>query len=201
MKRILIAGFVFMLTCICYSNSSRHQSVDTDTTDTITQADTSVQTDLLPEEFIVSDTGLLPFKAIIDTLNTAGDELVHSTYFMYDITGDGQPEFWVKSGSCEADIMLSVYTYEKGKLRKILSQSGGHTDLFLKGDTIGSVTCHCGAGKVSIYSYKGGKIKVKSAEFSTFNEEGEAKAIKKKEQALIRIWDESDTTIEFKNLK
>lgn len=37
-----------------------------------------------------------------------------STYFLFDITGDGVPEVWIKSGSCEADYKLSVYTYDNG---------------------------------------------------------------------------------------
>lgn len=144
---------------------------------------------------------LSKFKCVLDTLNSDGDLLEHSEYFLYDISGDSDPELWIKTGSCEADKKLWVYTAENSKVRKILSDYGGHTDFFINGNTIGSVTCNTGSGYVSIYRYDGNMINVKTAEFSMWNDEGEARAVKKKEQSVIEIWGNSDYDIYFNPLK
>ena len=144
---------------------------------------------------------LIPFKCVLDTLNAAGDRLVHSEYFIYDITGDGNPELWVKSGSCEADRKLWVYSADNGHVRKIFSTHGGHTDFFLKGSIIGSLTCNTGYGYVSIYSYNGRKIKPRKVEFSVWNDEGAPRAVRKKEQPIVDIWTNFDGKIDFKYLK
>lgn len=96
---------------------------------------------------------------------------------------------------------LWVYATENGNVRKIFSDYGGHTDFFLNGNIIGSVTCNTGSGYVSIYHYNGKKIKAQTAEFSTGNDEGEARAVKKKEQSVIEIWENSNCDIPFKPLK
>jgi len=137
------------------------------------------------EETIALPESLKPFRCVVDTLNTSDDTLVHSEYFLYDITGDGDPELWVKCGTCEADIDLWVYASENGNVRKILSDYGGHTDFFINEGAVGSITCNTGSGYVSLYKYKNSKIEVKSVEFSTWNDEGEIRAIKKSEQSFI----------------
>ena len=189
--------FVFLaVACCSCSKSPIENSVETDSIDTLSQTVQTVDS-IIIEATGVSQENLLPFKSVIDTLNSTGDVLVHSEYFLYDITGDGSPELWVRSGRCEADMDLWVYSADNGNVRKIFSDYGGHTDFFLNGNTIGSVTCNTGSGYVSIYSYNGRKIQAKTAEFSMWNEEGEAKAIKKKEQAIIEIWNNSETDIQF----
>lgn len=142
-----------------------------------------------------------PFKCVVDTLNCDGDGLVHSEYFLYDITGDGKPEMWVKIGSCEADTGLWVYAADNGRVRKIYSDYGGHTDFFLKGNTLYSVTCNMGEGYVSVYRYEGEKIKARHAEFSMWNNEGEIRAVKKKEQPIVDMWGDEDKMIDFLPLK
>lgn len=144
---------------------------------------------------------LSPFQCIVDTLNSVGDDLVHAEYFLYDITGDSLPELWVKCGTCEADRNLWVFTNDSGKPRKILSTDGGHIEFFRKGDLIGSATYNCGEGYVSIYSYDGKRIKVKYAKFSMWNENGEPRALKKKQQFMVSLWENSDSAIEFIFLK
>lgn len=190
---VLAVGF-----CSCYKFSVGKGG---NTDSIVSQPQSNSVVDLIIEDSVDFSDNLSPFKCVVDTLNSAGDRLVHSEYFLYDITGDGNPELWVRSGTCEADLALWVYSSEKGKVRKIFSDYGGHTDYFLNGNTIGSITCNTGAGNVSIYRYSRGRIKVKTAEFSMWNEEGEARAVKKKEQSIIDIWESSNYGITFNPLK
>lgn len=150
----------------------------------------------------LANSSLLPFKTVIDTLNSARDCLVHSDYFLHDITGDGQPELWVISGTCEADKDLWVYTAtQDGSIKKILSDYGGHTEFFLKGNTIGSLTCNTGAGYVSGYVYKKGKIIVESIEYDGWHERDMVKVKSKRDHEIANIWENSDSTINLKPLK
>lgn len=141
------------------------------------------------------------FQCIVDTLNSSLDDLVHSEYFLYDFIKDVIPELWIISGRCEADKELWIYQKENHKVQKIYFGNGGHTDFFLNGDIIGRVTCNTGSGYVSIYHYDEGRIKVRSGFFSTWNDEGHAKAFKKVEQPIIEIWERSDFDIPLKPLK
>ena len=143
---------------------------------------------------------LLPFKAVIDTINSTGDNLVHSKYFLHDITGDGQPELWIVSGTCDADKDLWVYTATDGSVRKIISDNGGHTEFFLKGNTIGSLTCNTGSGYVSGYSYRNGKILVESIEYNGWHEKDLVKVKTARDREIADVWENSDSTINLKPL-
>ena len=201
MRYIIFSCLIVLVCCIGCSNSSNGQCCSVDSIATPNQKiDVSDQNSVL-ETTPISDEGLSPFKCVVDTLNSAGDNLVHSEYFLYDITKDGTPELWVKSGTCEADMNLWVYSARNGGVKKILTATGGHMDFFLRGDTLGSVTCNCGGGYVSLYICKKGRIKVRSAEFSMWNEECKAKAINKSQQSIIDLWENSDSTINLKPLE
>lgn len=201
MKYVLLSCMVVFVSCVGCSNSSKGQRTNIDSGCTPTYRISMLQKDSVPETKSITDKSLTPFKYVVDTLNSASDHHVHSEYFLYDINRDGKPELWVKSGTCEADMNLWVYSVDHGTVKKILSTDGGHIDFFIRNDTIMSVTCNCGGGYVSIYNYKNGEITVKSAEFSMWNEEGQAKAINKKEQSIINMWDENCTYINLNPLK
>ena len=63
---------------------------------------------------------------IVDSLmEMSHGNLIHSAYFLYDITGDKNPELWVKTGACEADYQMNVYTIADGKPLHILNSYGG----------------------------------------------------------------------------
>ena len=154
------------------------------------------------EKYQSVDTIPYVYKSVIDSLMKMKNEKdILSYYFLYDITGNGIPEIWVKTGTCEADYSLNVYTITNGRPRQILDSDGGHIDFFLKGDTIGSIVCNTGSGYVSTYHYNGKKITKESAEFSTWNEKGKLIAIRKDEQKIIDIWEKSDTSLKFNFLK
>ncbi len=197
--KIIIPLYLFLvLICFGCSESSGKKQVNSDSVDTLIPREEVDST----EETIAWPNSLEPFRCVVDTLNASCDPLIHSEYFLYDITGDGEPEFWVKCGTCEADIDLWVYASENGKVRKILSDYGGHTDFFINEGLVGSITCNTGSGYVSSYEYKNGKIKVKSAEFSTWNEEGEFRAIKKSEQSFIdNVLGKESNPVTFNPLK
>ncbi|MCM1163927.1 MAG: hypothetical protein NC339_06750 [Muribaculaceae bacterium] len=111
---------------------------------------------------------LIPFKAVIDTLNSVGEPFVHSEYFLADISNDGVPELWIVNGSCEADKKLWVYLAVDGTVRKILSTSGGHTMFYRNEDHIRSMTGSTGCGYSSTYTYKNNTIEFESVEFNSF---------------------------------
>lgn len=144
---------------------------------------------------------LSPFLCVLDTLNASEDRLIHVEYFLYDITRDGEPELWIKCGSCEADSELWVYGSENGNVRKILSDYGGHTEFFIIDGGVGGMTSHTGTGYITSYEFQNGKISTKRAEFSLFNEEGEIRAIKKEEQRFIdNILEDEGEPLTFKLL-
>ena len=87
---------------------TRHNN-NTDLYDTFPNLESSSHIADIAEDIFVADSLLLPFKTVVDTLNSAGDKLVHSEYFLHDISGDNQPELWIISGTCEADKELWVY--------------------------------------------------------------------------------------------
>lgn len=154
------------------------------------------------EEYQPVDTIPAVYKSVIDSLVKMKNEKgTLSYYFFYDITGNGMPEIWIKTGTCEANYSLNVYTVTNGRPRQILDSYGGHIDFFLKGDTIGSIVCNTGSGYVSIYHYNGKKITEQSAEFSTWDEDGKLIATRKDEQKIVDIWANSDTSLRFNFLK
>lgn len=65
-------------------------------------------------------------------------------YFLFDITGDGIPELWVRSGTCEADYMLYVYRYGIGQLELMHSTGAGHSSFYCGDDYVLQVMAHMG---------------------------------------------------------
>lgn len=192
-----------VLTFICFtecSNSSKSHSVNPDSIAAVTDKKANFNDETKSDATIMIDKILLPFKAVIDTINSTGDNLVHSKYFLHDITGDGQPELWIVSGTCDADKDLWVYTATDGSVRKIISDNGGHTEFFLKGNTIGSLTCNTGSGYVSGYSYRNGKILVESIEYNGWHEKDLVKVKTARDREIADVWENSDSTINLKPL-
>ena len=50
-------------------------------------------------------------------------------YYLADYNNDGKADLILHTGSCEADAVFRVYTYKKGKLKKIGKFGGGHSYL------------------------------------------------------------------------
>lgn len=80
-------------------------------------------------------------------------------YFLYDIDGDGIPELWIKTGECEADYQLFVYTYNNGS-RQIYNGDAGHTTFYVDKDnnSVFKIYAHMGYARWEVLTYDGQKI-------------------------------------------
>lgn len=158
-----------ILACFIFScaKSSNVKQVNSDSSDTVLPV---VETADIGGEAEI----LTPFKSVVDTLNSAGDPHVDVSYFLFDITEDGSPELWIKSGTCEADYRLRAYTLDSGKPRKIYDEYGGHSEFFIFKGQLVCVMCNTGGGLVITYVYDGKRVIDSMVEFSTWNESGEA---------------------------
>lgn len=202
MKETLPILLGLVLPIMGCTNPSRHSNDANRSSDTLSLVTSLVDDDNVSTNPILTDSLLIPFKAVIDTLNSLGDVHVHSDYFLHDITGDGQPELWVISGTCETDKGLWVYAAAAdGSVKKILSDYGGHTEFFLRGNTIGSLTCNTGSGYASVYTYNGGKIIMESAEYDGWKEKDFVKIKSNRDRFIADVWENSDSTINLKPLK
>ena len=79
-------------------------------------------------------------------------------YFLYDITGDGIPELWVRSGSCEADYMLNVYRYGIGQLELMCSTAAGHSSFYCGDDYVIQVVAHMGYSEWYSFTLSGSTL-------------------------------------------
>jgi len=78
-------------------------------------------------------------------------------YFLLDISGDGIPELFVRTGSCEADAQIHIYTYNT-RLSRLATLNAGHMDFYQgKGYFLG-YHGHMGSWKITKYYLKNGKL-------------------------------------------
>ena len=74
---------------------------------------------------------------------TRNDAAVEFSYLLCDMDMDGVPELIVKTGTCEADYMVSVYTFRNGAAVKAGETGAGHSSFY--GDSEGGgLIVHCG---------------------------------------------------------
>lgn len=113
----------------------------------------------------------IDYLAILDEMD---EDQVYGHYFLYDITGDGIPEIWVESGTCEADHAISVYTY-KDKLTVLDAGEEGnasHSGFFRGEDYILQVSGHMGYQAWSKITYHNGKLESEVIFEEDLNESG-----------------------------
>lgn len=145
------------------------------------------------------------YQSVVDSMREQGRKNPHlsSEYFLYDITGDGIPELWIKVGTCEADTKLLAFTFENGNVSKIYDGDGGHSDYFIyKGQLIG-VMCNTGVGVVITYNYDGKRVHDSEVGFSVWNDE--CRALSEPRDSIadekLKYWeDNSDKYIELRHL-
>lgn len=119
------------------------------------------------------DDGWLPYlDTIKDTLHSAYEFPARSEYFLYDMTGDGKDELWIKTMSCEANAKINVFTLDKGTPRQIYEGNGFHTDFFIFEGRLVCVSCWMGSGQIVNYRYVNGVIKEHAVKYSSLNEDG-----------------------------
>ena len=84
-------------------------------------------------------------------------------YYLADLNKDKKPELLVQYGSCEADVRTYVYTYKKGKAKKVGKIGSGHTGyVSYPGVGVVEVWGHMGYCNVSVLSMKGMILSSKS---------------------------------------
>ena len=83
----------------------------------------------------------------------------HCSYFLHDLDNDGIPELFVKSGGCEEDYVLYVFTAKNGKIKKMYKTSASHCDYRLGDRCIISVMAQSGIYMCNKIYAEEGKIK------------------------------------------
>lgn len=110
-----------------------------------------------------SDSGSGSFKGYLEAytkiVNQAHGSYGNNLYLVYDIDQDGIPELIVQEGTCEADYIYAVYTYN-GVAQKVGSILGGHTVLYGDFDqsALISVMGHMGYQIVTQITMKNGVL-------------------------------------------
>lgn len=67
-------------------------------------------------------------------------------FYLYDMTGDGQEELIVRTGSCEADAQYIFYTYSNGNVREAGRIGATHTGISGISDGTGVIRHHGSQG-------------------------------------------------------
>ena len=81
-------------------------------------------------------------------------------YYLTDIDNDKKTDLIIKHGTCEADVMISVYMYKKGKVKKIGTEAAGHTSFYDYPGKKGVIAMygHMGSEDIGILRVKGKKL-------------------------------------------
>ena len=79
-------------------------------------------------------------------------------YFYYDITQDGEPELWVKAGTCEADMKLYIFIMDKN-VHKIFETSGFHSTFYAGKDYVIRRETDTSSSTWYKLTYKNGKVR------------------------------------------
>ena len=90
------------------------------------------------------------------------------TYFLNDISGDGIPELFVRTGTCEADAQIHIYAYNT-KLTRLITLDAGHTSFYLGKGYFLTFWAHMGDWKTTKYFMKNGKLMKKVTSSGTLN--------------------------------
>jgi len=99
------------------------------------------------------------YKTLSEVMATGGEYIWD--YCLTDIDKDKKAELLIKHGSCEADCLLTIYRYSKGKAVKVKSISGSHSALFAYPDGNGFIrfTGQMGYETITLITLKNSKVK------------------------------------------
>lgn len=164
---------LFVLGILLASNTT---SADSTSKDVQTKERSSIEGQITEDndtEYI--KTAYLSLLAKYSNTTEEGGYGYSSTYFLFDITGDGVPEVWIKSGSCEADYKLSVYTYDNGisVIQEGEEGDAGHSGFYEGENYILQVSGHMGYATWVKLTYQNGKIKYDVVFEENLNESGD----------------------------
>ena len=149
---------LFVLGILLASNTT---SADSTSKDVQTKERSSIEGQIT-EENATEDikTAYLSLLSKYSDTTEEGGYGYSSTYFLFDITGDGVPEVWIKSGSCEVDYKLSIYTYDNGisVIQEGEEGDAGHSGFYEGDNYILQVSGHMGFAAWRKITYNDGKI-------------------------------------------
>lgn len=89
------------------------------------------------------------------------DDFCVAGYFLMDFTGNGTPELITKTGTCEADYELDIYSFANGAANKIHNTGAGHSSLYRNGNRLIVYSGHMGYYSINELSYSG-RVKSRS---------------------------------------
>ena len=143
------------VSCTTRPNNSERIHLFDEEVDTTVVGEKAVPGDA--EEKKAIDRGMVgdAYIQVLDEHLQANDEKGgQCEYFLYDITGNGTPELWIKSGTCEADYMLYIYTNDNG-LKKIHEGGASHSYFFAGEDYVIQMCAHMGFSTWYKITYNG----------------------------------------------
>lgn len=113
-----------------------------------------------PTDFHVSDFEY-PYKKTLIELMYFGEN-TYIKYWIYDIDKDNIPELITKTGTCEADYVISFYKYLNGEAVLFDNIGGGHADLAVDVDNnqLCLMSGNMGIGDIQWLSSDGNSISV-----------------------------------------
>jgi hypothetical protein len=95
-------------------------------------------------------------------------------YYLADLNKDKKAELLIQYGSCEADVRTYVYTFKKGKAKKVAMTYSGHTGyVAYPGKGVVQVWGHMGCCGVSVLTMKGNKLSSKNYGGQDINKSGD----------------------------
>lgn len=79
------------------------------------------------------------------------------TYFLLDLTGDGIPELFVRTGTCQADAQLHIYTYTTS-LKRLATIGACHSNFYQGNGYFVLMSAHMNCWSTYKYYMKNGKL-------------------------------------------
>jgi hypothetical protein len=98
------------------------------------------------------------YKTFSEAINDGGEYIW--AYYLTDINKDGNVELLIQHGSCEADCLITIYKYSKGKATKLKSMNGALSISYAYPDGYGFIKLfgHMGYETISRITLKDDKI-------------------------------------------
>lgn len=161
MKKFLfnIGVVAFFVMCICWVGCSKNKQQVSQLS-----ADSVAKVESLPQ---MNETMI---KAYDQVMRNHLSENGQCEYFLFDITGDKLPELWVKTGTCEADYALYVYTYDQ-EVKQLLKDFAGHSSFFQGKDYVIQMTAQMGYELWTKFTFDGKIVSEKIFEGSISGDE------------------------------
>ena len=131
-------------------------------------------------------------KGMVDAYCKKVDEGIVDGYFLYDITQDGLPELWIKTGTFEADYQLCVYSYNNSRIKQLYHGGADHSSFHKGTNYILLWSAHMGyAGWYKLY-FDGAFVKSKTIFKETLREDQNADDYTEPNEPYIQLHSSDD---------